>query len=68
MSPENVSHALASPSSKPRLNQLARCSAVPCVTLSGLIRPVVSAWMTQRGLTPSGVSDRGRRARAGCWR
>ena len=45
MSFANVSHALASPSSKPRLNQFARCSAVPCVNVSGLIRPVVSAWM-----------------------
>ena len=41
MSPENVSHAVASPSSKPRLNQPARCSAVPWVNVSGLIRPVV---------------------------
>ena len=37
MSPEKVSQAVASPSSKPRLNQPARCSAVPCVNVSGLI-------------------------------
>ena len=53
MSPEKVSHAVASPRSKPVLNQRVRCSAVPCVNVSGLIRPVACSWMrsspTERG-------------------
>src|SRR5690349_11031174 len=40
----NVSHAFGSPVSRPRLNHVTRCSDVPWVNFSGMIRPVARRW------------------------
>ncbi len=48
------------PRSKPVLNQRVRCSAVPCVNVSGLIRPVVCSWMRSSPTEPAAVSPSSR--------
>src|SRR5215211_2369684 len=45
ISASNVSQAFGSPESKPVLNQVTRCSDVPCVNDSGSILPCVRSWI-----------------------